>query len=207
MDFAVPMKIWGILFYLSWNEKRQVWPCHELCKNAAEVLFISVICVSVFVLVFRLFVSDVCIFIRLYARDVSRKLCINTVVGMAREVLREELNTKQREKQVIGHSNIAMQSESKSASDISQHPCLKASNCGKYGHVCDWSCPWFIKVRYMINVTKIWLTASLTVSDGMNDNSHTDHINQTLYPKRICAALTILVPACSRLYTGTLIDQ
>lgn len=56
---------------------------------------------------------------------------------MAREVLREELNTKQREKQVIGHSNIAMQSESKSASDISQHPCLKASNCGKYGHVCD----------------------------------------------------------------------
>lgn len=139
------------------------------------------------------------ILIRFYARDVSRTVCINTVVGMASKLLREELNTKQREKQVIGHSNIAMQSESKFASDISQHPCLKDSNFCKYGHVYDWSCPWFIKVRYMINVTKIRLTASLTVSNGMNGNSHTDHFNQTLYPKRICAALTIPAPACSRL--------
>lgn len=100
------------------------------------------------------------IFIRFYARDVSRTVFMNTVMGMARKLLREELNTKQREKQVTGHSNIAMQSESKFASDICQHPRLKASNCCKYGHVYDWSRPWFIKVRYMINVTKIRLTAS-----------------------------------------------
>lgn len=77
------------------------------------------------------------IFIRFYARDVSRTVFMNTVMGMARKLLREELNTKQREKQVTGHSNIAMQSESKFASDISQHPRLKASNCCKYGHVYD----------------------------------------------------------------------